>query len=123
MGKLNIAALQQTDRPVRAIADRLAPYLQILVDEFHPEKVILFGSYAYGQPNEHSDIDLLVIKPLQSSTLKEALAIRKKWRALMRQRDRLSIELLIQSPEQHQDRLTNNAGFYSEITTKGFELV
>ena len=37
MGKLNIAALQQTDRPVRAIADRLAPYLQILVDELEKD--------------------------------------------------------------------------------------
>ncbi|MFA9393039.1 MAG: nucleotidyltransferase domain-containing protein [Prolixibacteraceae bacterium] len=27
-----------------------------------PEKIILFGSYAYGQPNEESDIDLLIIK-------------------------------------------------------------
>jgi len=28
----------------------------------HPDKVILFGSYAYGTPNENSDIDLFLIK-------------------------------------------------------------
>lgn len=32
-----------------------------LVEKLHPEKVILFGSYAYGVPNQNSDIDLLVI--------------------------------------------------------------
>jgi len=32
-----------------------------LVETLHPEQVILFGSYAYGSPNQNSDIDLLVI--------------------------------------------------------------
>ena len=42
-----------------------------LVAEFRPEKVILFGSYAWGEPGEDSDVDLLVIvaesdeKPVQ----------------------------------------------------------
>jgi predicted nucleotidyltransferase len=29
--------------------------------EFHPLKIVLFGSYAYGQPTEDSDADLLVV--------------------------------------------------------------
>jgi len=32
-----------------------------LVDGLHPEKIILFGSHAYGVPNEDSDIDLLIV--------------------------------------------------------------
>jgi len=34
---------------------------QKLVINLHPEQIILFGSYAYGEPTEDSDIDLLVI--------------------------------------------------------------
>jgi predicted nucleotidyltransferase len=34
-----------------------------LVAEFQPEKIILFGSHAWGEPNEDSDIDLFVIVP------------------------------------------------------------
>ena len=34
-----------------------------LVAEFQPEKIILFGSRAWGEPNEDSDIDLFVIVP------------------------------------------------------------
>src|SRR5438876_10584224 len=30
---------------------------------FHPDKIILFGSYAYGRPHEESDVDLLVVMP------------------------------------------------------------
>jgi uncharacterized protein len=34
-----------------------------LVAEFQPEKIILFGSYAWGEPNDDSDVDLYVIVP------------------------------------------------------------
>ena len=34
---------------------------QKLVVNLHPEQIILFGSYAYGEPTEDSDVDLLVI--------------------------------------------------------------
>ena len=38
--------------PVHRIADRLLPYLRVLVEQFKPEQVILFGSYAYGNPDD-----------------------------------------------------------------------
>ena len=52
--------LRDARYPVHQIAERLLPYLRVLVEQFHPQQVILFGSYAYGAPNEHSDVDLLV---------------------------------------------------------------
>lgn len=33
-----------------------------IIDEYNPEKIILFGSYAWGKPNKDSDIDLFIIK-------------------------------------------------------------
>lgn len=41
--------------------DLLDSITQRLVAALQPEQIILFGSYAYGEPNEDSDIDLLVI--------------------------------------------------------------
>lgn len=41
------------------------PTVQTIINQlksYRPEKIILFGSYAYGQPEEDSDVDLLVIK-------------------------------------------------------------
>ena len=39
----------------------LAEMTQRLVQEFSPEQVILFGSHAWGEPNEDSDVDLFVV--------------------------------------------------------------
>ena len=36
-------------------------YARLIADGFQPDKIILFGSYAYGTPHEESDVDLLVI--------------------------------------------------------------
>jgi predicted nucleotidyltransferase len=41
-------------------------YARAIADEFQPDKIILFGSYAYGTPHEGSDVDLLVIMPARN---------------------------------------------------------
>jgi predicted nucleotidyltransferase len=41
----------------------LAEVTKRLVNGFHPYKIILFGSQARGTADEHSDIDILVIRP------------------------------------------------------------
>jgi predicted nucleotidyltransferase len=41
-------------RAIHAVAEQIAA-------KFQPEKIILFGSYAYGQPKAESDVDLLVV--------------------------------------------------------------
>lgn len=46
-----------------------------IVNEFNPERVILFGSYAYGQPTEDSDVDLLVILPFSGRSIRKSLEI------------------------------------------------
>jgi predicted nucleotidyltransferase len=38
-----------------------------LVQEFRPQRVILFGSRAYGEPRADSDVDLLVVLPFEGS--------------------------------------------------------
>ena len=41
--------------------DKLKEITRRLVAEFAPERIILFGSHAWGQPDENSDVDLLVV--------------------------------------------------------------
>jgi len=41
--------------------DLLTQIVQRLVESFHPEQIILFGSHAYGEPDENRDVDLFVI--------------------------------------------------------------
>ena len=46
-----------------------------IAEKFHPEKIVLFGSYAYGTASEDSDVDLLVILPFQGKGFRMSLEI------------------------------------------------
>jgi predicted nucleotidyltransferase len=109
--------------PVHRIADRLLPYLLVLAEQFQPQQIILFGSYAYGQPDEHSDVDLLVVKEHIGSTLQERIRIRKAWWAMPRLEILLPFDLIVVSPERHRERLRNSAGFYDTIVERGLALI
>ncbi len=43
-------------------------YARRVAEHFQPEKIILFGSYAYGTPHADSDVDILVIMPARMSS-------------------------------------------------------
>ena len=42
---------------------QIRAFTNALARQFHPRKIVLFGSYAYGKPTEDSDVDLLIIMP------------------------------------------------------------
>jgi predicted nucleotidyltransferase len=49
-------------------AQAVAAMVQRIIAGFHPDKVILFGSYASGVPTDDSDIDLLIVMPIEGSS-------------------------------------------------------
>ena len=51
-------------RASREARELIQDILEKLLTSYAPQKVILFGSYAYGTPRQDSDIDLLIIKTL-----------------------------------------------------------
>ncbi len=53
---------------IRMLCERIAT-------QFEPEKIILFGSYAYGEPTSDSDVDLLIIMPFEGKSVYQAAAI------------------------------------------------
>jgi uncharacterized protein len=117
---LQFPALHDERYPAHKIADRLEPYLRMLVDEIHPEKIILFGSYAYGQPTEHSDFDLLVIRRDIESEKESNLQIRRAF-------DRVPgvpppFTILSKTPERISNRLAVHSPLYEDILTKGLVL-
>ena len=72
---------------------RIANLSERIVREFQPERIILFGSYAYGQPRPDSDVDLLVVLPF------EGKAFRKSVEILNRISPEFSVDLLARCPE------------------------
>lgn len=119
---LHEEVLRDPNYPVHRIANQLVPYLRVLVENFQPLQVILFGSYAYGDPNEHSDVDLLIIKQLEQSPVREAISMRKAWRSVRATVGPLPFDLIVTSPEDHQHRLLHSAGFYEEIVQRGLRV-
>ena len=116
--------LNDPQYPVSKIADRLRPYLQVLADKFKPESVILFGSYAHGNPDEHSDIDLLIISRDEKTTpFKQRVKIREAWWKMPRTESLLSFDLIVVSSKEHQMRLAHAAGFYDSIASHGLRLL
>ena len=49
--------------------------VQRIVRRFWPEQIILFGSYARGDANEDSDVDFLVVMPVQGSKAEQEVRI------------------------------------------------
>ena len=69
-----------------------------IVREFQPERIILFGSYAYGNPTPDSDVDLLVVLPFAGKNLRKSLEI------LNRTNPRFPIDLLARRPDDTERR-------------------
>lgn len=108
--------------PVHRIADILLPYLRVLVERFQPQQIILFGSYAYGRPGNDSDVDLLIVKELEQSAVRETADILKAWRPLRWRGASLPFELLIETPANHEARTRKLGTFYAEIARAGLRL-
>ncbi len=109
--------------PVHRIADQLRPYLEILVEQFHPDQVILFGSYAYGEPTLDSDVDLLVVKEITRSPVSDATSIRRAVRHLRHTVANLPLDIMVRSPDDWHRRVQSGGFFHTEIARRGLVLV
>src|SRR4051794_37596233 len=96
------------DIPLRVIRR----YARAIADEFHPERIILFGSYAYGTPHEHSDVDLLVVMPARDQ---HDQAVRIRWRLAAP----FPVDLIVRTPEQMAWRLQERESFLTTIMSSG----
>src|SRR5438445_10147831 len=83
-----------------------------IAKRFHPEKIILFGSYAYGKPHAESDVDLLVIMPA-SDVVNQAIRIDLAFERPF------SLDLIVRTPRQIERGLREDDWFLREIMEKG----
>jgi predicted nucleotidyltransferase len=82
-------------------------------EQFHAEKVILFGSYARGDITTDSDVDLLVIGPFKGRNVDKSVEIR------MKLRPQFPVDILIRTPEKVQQRIKMGDCFMREIIERG----
>jgi len=86
---------------------------QQIVENFNPQKIILFGSHAYGKPNADSDVDLLVVMPFEGRDSQKAIEIRTKIQTTV------PLDLLVRTSEQIRTRIEMEDFFMREINEKG----
>lgn len=91
---------------IRQLCDRIA-------EQFKPEKIILFGSHAYGQPTPESDVDLLVILNFEGSPIQQAIKISRELGLVT------PIDLMVRTPAQVEERLRIEDPFMREIVERG----
>ncbi len=84
-----------------------------IVREFHPERIILFGSYAQGKPRPDSDVDLLVILPFEGKAFRKSLEI------LNRVSPGFSVDLLARRPDDTAQRYAEGDPLIREALDHG----
>lgn len=116
MGKKQRASLEEApgkwyrgaDVPM-AVIRRFA---RQVAERFRPEKIILFGSYAYGQPHADSDVDILVVMPARNQ-IDQAVRIDRVIDAPF------PLDLIVRTPKNLGWRLKEGDWFLREIVAKG----
>lgn len=84
-----------------------------IVKKYKPEKIILYGSFAYGKPKSNSDIDLLVIKKTNKKSVERIKEI------LMKVKFNLPLEPLVYNPKEYRERLEMGDFLFQDIFKKG----
>jgi predicted nucleotidyltransferase len=83
-----------------------------VAERFKPEKIILFGSHAYGRLHKDSDVDILVIMPCRNEidqAVKICMAVER----------RFALDLIVRKPKDMEWRLEQGDWFLRDIVSKG----
>ena len=92
----------------------LTEIVRRVIEAFHPEKIILFGSYAYGHPTSDSDVDLLVILDTDQGPAERQVAVSR----LIRPRP-FPVDVLVKTPYEIQVAVKRKDPLILEILQRG----
>jgi len=99
---------------------RLRKIITKIVDRilrgYKPKKIILFGSYAYGEPTEDSDIDLLIIKNTDKRPIDRWIEVKRLLRDISRT---VPVSPLVYTEKEIEERIAIKDFFIEEIFEKG----
>ncbi|PWB56161.1 MAG: hypothetical protein C3F06_01325 [Candidatus Methanoperedenaceae archaeon] len=96
-----------TRETITAIATKIS-------QSFNPEKIILFGSYAWGKPEIDSDLDLFIVMESKDRPIKRAVSVRHVLRDLY-----VPMDILVRTPDEIQHRIDIGDPFIKKILRDG----
>ena len=103
-------------------------FIPLLVERIKgesPDKIILFGSYAYGEPTEDSDIDILVVTndiEIPSNYTEKSKIYLRIAHAISDIRMKFPVDLIVHTRAMHEKFIEYNSLFCRELLTKGIVL-
>ena len=87
-----------------------------IANAFNPEKIIVFGSHAYGRPTEKSDIDILVIMETNKRKIERMVSVSK---LIREHHKKIDFDIIVKTPAEVKHRLEIGDPFIGEIMSKG----
>lgn len=100
-------------------------YLPLIVEKLkgtNPEKIILFGSYAYGEPGDNSDLDILVVtrdEIMPSSFSEKSMIYLRISKAISEIKREFPVDLIVHTKPMYKKFIENNSLFARELLEKG----
>lgn len=105
--------VQTVDKRKRIPQKAIDEVVRQIAEKFHPQKIILFGSYARGKPRPESDVDMLVIMETPLIEVEQAIEI-------CQQIDyRFGLDLIVRKPDRLAERLRMGDWFLRDILEEG----
>lgn len=108
-----MSQLREVERHKNVEMNEIKDGVRIIAEKFEPDKIILFGSYAAGNPTTDSDVDLLIIMDTQRSTWDLAVEISSTLK------HSFPMDILVRTPQEITQRLTFGDFFIQDIMEKG----
>ena len=94
--------------------EKITEIVDKIASGYNPDKIILFGSYATGNPNEDSDLDLFVIKDTDLPRPQRTVLVRKMLYGSM-----IPIDLIVFTPKEIDESKENKFSFVYEVLITG----
>jgi len=119
-------AIQIQDGEMRVDIEKIKMEIIRKLEPLNLNKIVLFGSYAYGTPDKDSDIDLYVVTNddfiPQSWREKNQLYL-KVARAIRELREHVAIDLIVHSKKMHEVFKETNSSFFKYDISRGIDLI
>jgi uncharacterized protein len=94
--------------------DKISEIIAKIASGYKPVQIILFGSYAKGNPNDDSDLDLLIIKETDLPRPERTIMVRK-----MLFGAKVPIDLIVYTPKEIEESKANKFSFVYEVLNSG----
>lgn len=95
------------------VREKINQVAKKIANKFHPDKIILFGSYAWGKPTKDSDVDLLIVKKTDNTRRTVQEISGSLWKRPF------PMDIIVYTPDMIEKRLGMGDFFINNILTKG----